>query len=100
LLTFRFSHRASKLDQQSRILRLEPFINPVKALWNNEGLHQALSSYSGFCELMALDKAQQYLVRKEVHKIADWGSAPLDAEGLALQAELEERHGVRISLEN
>ncbi|KAL8405067.1 hypothetical protein RB594_009812 [Gaeumannomyces avenae] len=87
-------HRASKLDQQSRILRLEPFINPVKALWNNEGLQQALSSYTGFCELMALDKAQQYLVRKEVHKIADWGSVQLDAEGLALQAELEERHGM------
>lgn len=87
-------HRASKLDQQSRILRLEPFINPVKALWNNEGLQQALSSYAGFCELMALDKAQQYLVRKEVHKTADWGSVPLDAEGLALQAELEERHGM------
>ncbi|KAI6625150.1 hypothetical protein MCOR07_003075 [Pyricularia oryzae] len=84
-------HRASKIDQESRIMRLQPFINPVLSQWSNPALGQALSSYSNFCESMALDKAQRYLASKEVHKIADWGAVPLDAEGLALQAELEER---------
>ncbi len=43
---------------------------------------------------MALDKAQAYLMRRRVHEISDWGSVELDAEGLALQAELEERQNV------
>jgi exportin-5 len=53
-----------------------------------------LSSYAGFCELVGLDKAQRYLAQRRIHEIADWGAAELDAEGLALQAELEQRQSV------
>jgi exportin-5 len=66
----------------------------VKDQWKNENLKQALGSYNGFCELLALDKVQKYLVQRRVHEIADWGSTELDAEGLALQAELEHRQTV------
>lgn len=69
----------------------------MKAQWKNESLKQALSSYSGFCELIRLDKAQNYLARSRVHE-ADWGSVELDAEGLALQSELEERQTVSNAL--
>lgn len=41
--------------------------------------------------MMALDKAQDYLARKRVHEVKDWGSLLLDDEGKALQAEMEER---------
>lgn len=54
-----------------------------------------MKSYSGFCELLALDKAQAYLVSRQAQNIQDWGSYELDAEGLALQSELEERLKVR-----
>lgn len=53
-----------------------------------------MGSYNGFCELMGLDKVQKYLTQRRVHEIADWGSTELDAEGLALQAELEQRQTV------
>lgn len=84
-------HRATRIDQGTRVQRLQQFIEPVKSQWNNENLKRALSSYQGFSELMALDKAQSYLARRRIHEISDWGSVELDAEGLALQAELEER---------
>jgi exportin-5 len=45
--------------------------------------------------MTALDKAQNYLARKRVHEVKDWGSMALDEEGQALQAELEERQAVR-----
>jgi exportin-5 len=93
LNTYSKSHRATRIDQATRIQRLESFVEPVKAQWKNESLKQALSSYSGFCELIRLDKAQNYLARSRVHE-ADWGSVELDAEGLALQSELEERQTV------
>ncbi|KAI1371018.1 ARM repeat-containing protein [Hypoxylon crocopeplum] len=87
-------HRSSRLDQATKAQKLRGFIDPVVSQWQNDHLKQALSSYAGFCELMALDKAQNYLARKQMQNISDWGSVELDAEGQALQAELEERQTV------
>lgn len=84
-------HRASNVDPALKMERLRKFIDPIKAQWQNPETKRALSSYSGFCELMALDKAKNYLKSHNAHQVADWGSYELDAEGLALQAELEER---------
>jgi exportin-5 len=89
------SHRATRIEETARIQRLKIFIEPVKTQWKNDRLVQALSSYGGFCELMALDKAQDYLAQRRIHEITDWGSVELDAEGRSLQAELEERQTVR-----
>lgn len=75
----------------TKIERLRGFIAPVKEQWQNPELKSAISSYEGFCQLMALDKAQRYLANHQVHQVKDWGGCELDAEGLALQAELEER---------
>ncbi|KAI1135441.1 ARM repeat-containing protein [Hypoxylon sp. FL0543] len=94
--TFLFTivHRSTRLDQATKAQKLRGFIDPIVAQWQNDGLKQGLSSYAGFCELMALDKAQNYLARKQMQNISDWGSIELDAEGQALQAELEERQTV------
>lgn len=88
-------HRATRIDQATRIERLKQFIDPVKNQWNDGSLKQALGSYEGFCQLLGLDMAQRYLAQRRIHEVADWGSADLDAEGLALQAELEQRQSVR-----
>lgn len=48
---------------------------------------------------MALDKAQKHLASRNVHEVMDWGSYELDAEGSALQNELEERQKVRASFQ-
>jgi exportin-5 len=90
----KISHRCSRLDKDTKVQKLQEFIEPIKAQWRNEKLKEALASYGGFCEMMALDKAQDYLARKRVHEIKDWGSMPLDEEGKALQAEMEERQTV------
>jgi exportin-5 len=88
-------HRASRIDPAVRLERLTQFINPVKDRWRDQSLRQALESFDGFCQLMGLDKAQKYLQQRQIHQIGDWGSTALDAEGLALQAELEQRQTVR-----
>ncbi|KAL7951192.1 armadillo-type protein [Trichoderma barbatum] len=88
---FLIIHRAKNIDAQAKIQKLREFVEPVKAQWQEENIKSAVKSYSGFCELLALDKAQAYLVSRQAHNIQDWGSCELDAEGLALQSELEER---------
>ncbi|KAF2997521.1 hypothetical protein E8E14_003090 [Neopestalotiopsis sp. 37M] len=91
--TFLFTiiHRCSRLDRDTKIQKLQEFVQPIKSQWRNDKLKEALASYSGFCQMMALDKAQEYLARRRVHEVADWGSMELDDEGKALQAEMEER---------
>lgn len=84
-------HRATRIEPTERLQRLQAFIEPVKAQWRNDDLKKALSSFSGFCELIVLDEAQDYLTRKRVSEMNDWGSVELDPEGLELQAQLEDR---------
>ncbi|KAK0610469.1 armadillo-type protein [Bombardia bombarda] len=84
-------HRAAQIDPAVRLSRLAAFVEPIKNQWKDPSLKGALISYGGFCELIGLDKAQKYLANRRIHGISDWGSAELDAEGLALQSELEQR---------
>ncbi|UNI17362.1 karyopherin [Purpureocillium takamizusanense] len=88
---FLIVHRARGIEITAKINKLSEFVEPVKAQWRTENIRASLSSYSSFCEFLGLDKAQKYLVSRKAHEIKDWGSAELDAEGLALQNELEER---------
>ncbi|KAI0475005.1 armadillo-type protein [Xylariaceae sp. FL0804] len=91
--TFLFTiiHRSTRLDQNTKVREVKGYIDAVKSQWEDARLKQAVSTHEGFCELMALDKAQRYVARTRMHEIQDWGSVDLDAEGQALQAELEER---------
>ncbi|KAK3690039.1 armadillo-type protein [Podospora appendiculata] len=84
-------HRAARIEPAERLARLATFIEPVKNQWRDESLQQGLGSFEGFCQLIGLDKAQKYLADRRINGISDWGSAELDAEGLALQAEMEQR---------
>ncbi|KAM3451289.1 hypothetical protein MY3296_005433 [Beauveria thailandica] len=88
---FLIIHRANNIELQMKVQKLREFIEPVKAQWQTESMKFAVASYSGFCEQLALDKAQSYLARKQANQVPDWGSHELDAEGLALQNEMEER---------
>ncbi|KAI1826300.1 ARM repeat-containing protein [Xylaria intraflava] len=91
--TFLFTivHRCRQLDQATKVSRLQGFLDPIRAQWHDARLKQSLSSHASFCDLMALNKAQEYVIRKRMNEIEDWGSVPLDEEGKALQAELEAR---------
>ncbi|KAI0517714.1 armadillo-type protein [Xylaria bambusicola] len=91
--TFLFTiiHRSRRLDQNTKVQKLQGFLNPIRTQWQDSQLKQGLSSHASFFELMGLDKAQGYIVHKGMHNIQDWGSVELDEEGKALQAELEAR---------
>lgn len=78
--------------------RLEAFIAPVKQLWQNPELDEALSSFSGFCDLLGIGKVRNYLISRRVHEVSDWSTMPLDDEGQSIQAELNERVKVTHSL--
>ncbi|KKA28011.1 hypothetical protein TD95_004848 [Thielaviopsis punctulata] len=88
---FLIIHRANDLSFEEKMPRLVSFVEPTFEQWKNPQLLEAISTYEGFCQMMGLDKAQQYLASRKVHEIKEWGDCKLDEEGLRIQAELEER---------
>ncbi|KAI1751102.1 armadillo-type protein [Xylaria castorea] len=88
---FTIVHRCRRLDQTTKVHKLQGFLDPIRTQWQDARLKQGLSSHASFCELMGLDKAQEYVTHKRMHEIQDWGSVELDEEGKALQIELEAR---------
>ncbi|KAI9743344.1 MAG: hypothetical protein M1818_003190 [Claussenomyces sp. TS43310] len=91
--TFLFSivHRATAIDPGLRMQRLEAFIAPVKQLWQNAGLDEAISTFEGFFALLGLEKARDYMISRRVNEVQDWSTLHLDSEGQAIQAELNDR---------
>ncbi|RKF77437.1 Protein MSN5 [Golovinomyces cichoracearum] len=91
LFTIISSHRNTKLDAETCYEKLTSFIEPIQNLWQNPLLDQALLSFNGFCNVLGLDKVKEFLISRRVHEINEWSSYQLDAEGRAIQKELEDR---------
>lgn len=83
--------RAKNIDDEQRMQRLQVYLQPVQQMWQDVQMQQALASLDGFCDLLGLTTARQYLIRRRVHETEDWSQLRLDAEGQALQADIEAR---------
>ncbi|KAL9000828.1 MAG: hypothetical protein Q9169_000582 [Polycauliona sp. 2 TL-2023] len=86
---FIITHRATTVDPQPRQERLETFLQPLVAQWQDSGLTDSLSSFSMFCELLGCGGISQYVSRRALHEISDWSATPLDDEGKALQMHMQ-----------
>ncbi|KAL8851064.1 MAG: hypothetical protein Q9221_003960 [Calogaya cf. arnoldii] len=86
---FIITHRAASVDPQPRQERLETFLQPLVAQWQDSQLTQSLSSFSMFCELLGCGGIPQYVSRRALHEIPDWSATPLDEEGKALQTQMQ-----------
>ena len=84
--------RASTLDAQTRIDRMQEMLMPVKDGWQDPALTTAASSFESFCEFLGLGNLANYLSSRKFQSITDWSEQELDAEGQALQAEILERN--------
>lgn len=82
-------HRATTVDQKSREAKLNYFVEPLVTQWHTPSLSAALSSFTGFCELLGLGSLQQYALSRSMHRIQDWSTHPLDEEGRALQSRVQ-----------
>jgi exportin-5 len=82
-------HRASAVDSQARLARLEQIIRPVVETWQDAQLTEALSTFSGFCNVVGLEGLPEYLSTHRFASIQDWPSASLDGEGKARQQDVQ-----------
>lgn len=82
-------HRASAVDSQARLARLEQIIQPVVETWQDPQLTEALSTFSGFCNVVGLGGLPEYLTAQRYASVQDWSNQPLDQEGKARQTDVQ-----------
>ena len=68
--------------------RLIPAVRSIEESWQDPELNKALDSFEGFCDLVGVNKAQEYLLSRQANRIEDWSSSMLDQQGKAAQAEM------------
>ncbi|KAF7912211.1 uncharacterized protein EAF01_001232 [Botrytis porri] len=91
--TFLFTiiHRNSKIDPEIRLQKLQGFLTPVQASWQDSEMNHAVEGFSGFCDLLGLNRVRDFLVTRRVHEIQDWSTYQLDSEAQSIQKDMEER---------
>ncbi|THV49418.1 hypothetical protein BGAL_0196g00160 [Botrytis galanthina] len=91
--TFLFTiiHRNSKIDPEIRLQKLQGFLTPVQASWQNSEMNHAVEGFPGFCDLLGLNRVRDFLVTRRVHEIQDWSTYQLDSEAQSIQKDMEER---------
>ena len=85
-------HRSieAQIDPQLRQARLEEALRPLGVAWKDHQLTESLSTFDGFRKLLGMDLVQQYMQKKQAHRIQDWSTAALDDEGRAIQAQMDQ----------
>ncbi|THX04111.1 hypothetical protein D6D17_05791 [Aureobasidium pullulans] len=82
-------HRASAVDSQARLARLEQIIQPVVETWQDPQLTEALSTFSGFYNVVGLGGLPEYLTAQRYASVQDWSNQPLDQEGKVRQTDVQ-----------
>ena len=85
---FVIMHRATDLNPAPREARLEQYLSPIIAQWQDESLRQSLSSFDAFSLRLGLNDLQSYFVTRSVKDIAEWSAHPLDDEGRRIQEQM------------
>ena len=88
-ILFIITHRATIVEPKPRQERLESFLQPLVAQWQDGELSDSLSSFNNFCELLGCAGLQQFFTQRALHQVADWSTQLLDEEGKALQARMQ-----------
>ncbi|KAI9886573.1 MAG: tRNA (guanine(9)-N(1))-methyltransferase [Watsoniomyces obsoletus] len=85
---FIITHRSTAIDDEVRARRLVPLVESIHVAWQNPELDRHLESFEGFCALIGVGKAQQYLGAHKANEVKDWSTYNLDDEGKQIQAEM------------
>ncbi|KAL9125608.1 MAG: hypothetical protein Q9217_005205 [Psora testacea] len=86
---FVIMHRATKVDRAPREARLEQYLSPLIAQWQDEALRQSLSSFEAFSQRLGLGNLQQYFISRSIRDIAEWSAHSLDDEGKSIQTQMQ-----------
>ena len=81
--------RASVINDEERLSRLEDYVGPIISKWSDPQLGSTLQSFDGFCTLLAFSGFQNYFSSRGALQAEDWSQSALDEEGKAFKARVD-----------
>ncbi|KAK4549064.1 hypothetical protein LTR36_007520 [Oleoguttula mirabilis] len=89
---FMIIHRATGIDHQMRMSRLQQMLTPVYEAWQDEGLNSSVGSLQAFCAALGLGNIAEFYKAYRFDQIQDWSVHQLDEAGQARQNEVKEKN--------
>ena len=85
-------HRASGIDADVRLARLQHMLRPVYDAWQDQAFCASLASLHTFCEGVGLADLADFYKEYRFAEVADWSAQQLDQAGQARQADIKSRN--------
>ncbi|TKA27966.1 hypothetical protein B0A50_04032 [Salinomyces thailandicus] len=89
---FMIIHRATNIEPQERMARLQSMLAPVYESWQDPHLAASVETLQGFCEALGLGDLAGFYKQHGFERVADWSAQQLDESGQARQAEIRARN--------
>jgi exportin-5 len=88
---FMIVHRATGLNQELRMARLQSMLAPTYDAWTDPMLQKSVENMHSFCEATSLDNIQDFYKTHGFDRIQDWSSHQLNESGQARQVMIKEK---------
>jgi exportin-5 len=89
--------KTKDLDESTRLTKLRAMMQESVNVWTNQEFTESAQGFESFLSILGLGPLPEYLYSHNFHKIQDWGDNFLDAEGTAIQANVNDRMEVGFS---
>ena len=86
---FMIIHRASGIDNEVRLARLQQMLKPVYESWQDPAFGASLANLHTFCESLGLDGLAEFYRTYRFAETSDWAAQQLDEPGQARQADIK-----------
>lgn len=88
---FMIVHRATGIDEQARMARLQSMLKPTYDAWTDPALESSAETLQEFCASVAMSDLPDFYRHHGFDRLQDWSSRQLDESGQARQADIKEK---------
>ncbi|CAK1359336.1 Protein MSN5 [Cercospora beticola] len=88
---FMVVHRATGIDDQVRVARLQQMLKPTYDAWTDPALQASCENFSVFCATVSLNNIAEFYKEHEFDRTQDWSARLLNEAGQARQNEIKDK---------
>ena len=88
---FMIVHRATGIDEQIRVARLQQMLQPTYEAWTDQALQASCDSFQSFCSTVGMANIADFYKEHEFDRTSDWSARTLNEAGQARQNEIKDK---------
>lgn len=89
---FMIIHRASGVDHDMRLTRLQQMLKPVYEAWQDQTFCSSLADLHTFCQSLDLGNLAEFYKSYRFDQVSDWAAQQLDDAGQARQTSIKTKN--------